>query len=166
MDEYFKKNSTLTDISYHCISTINGTCFSTVNQLIINATNATYPNWFLQQFLHPLDLETPNGDVFVILSVLIFLFGLFGNIIVVYVIGYRKKTRNSGDFYLLALAFVDLVMVLQFLLSTLYEVILIQTHNSIFEMTIAEWIAAKCSYRSTITASSWILVLISLDRLR
>ena len=161
MDVLLKGNSTSTGISYNCISTINGTCFSTVNQVNINAMNATYPNW-----LPGWSSKTPSEVVYAILSVLIVFFGLFGNIIVVYVIGYRKKRRNSGDFYMIALAFVDLVMVLSFFVSSLDSVILIETHNSILKMTMAEWVAVGCSYKSAITASSWILVLISLDRLR
>ena len=161
MDTLLKTNSPLTNISYHCSSIINGTCSSTVNQVISNATNATYPNW-----LPVWRLRTPGDVVHAILSVLIVFFGLFGNIIVVYVIGYRKKRRNSGDFYLHTLACVDLVMLLNFFVSSLDRVIIIETHSSILGMTMAEWVAANWSYRSAITASSWILVLISLDRLR
>ena len=94
---------------------------------------------------------------------MVLLLGVFGNIVVVYVIGIRKKKRNSGDIYILSLACAD------FIGSLVAPLIMIG--DLITDMSV--WIYGEilCYVMPTITpatlcASAWSLVLISVDRLR
>ena len=93
---------------------------------------------------------------------MVFFFGTFGNIIVFYVIGYRKKNRNSGDIYILSLAFADLLGSLVVSLLMLSQ----------FITDFSGWLYGEmlCYVLSTILpitmcASAWTLVLIAVDRL-
>ena len=83
--------------------------------------------------------------------------GTLGNILVFYVIGYRKKNRNSGDIYMLSLAFADLLgsLVVGLAIGQLINTNL----QMLFCITPPISLAAMC-------ASAWTLVLISVDRLR
>ena len=55
------------------------------------------------------ELQGPGMYILSMVSLLVFSCGLFGNIMVLYVVGYRKKKRKSGDFYILALACADIL---------------------------------------------------------
>ena len=94
---------------------------------------------------------------------LILVSGILGNTIVLYVLGYRKKKRNSGDLYVLSLAWTDLLaslIVATFVLNDsitdfsgwIYGEVLCHLFSSVVP-------AAMC-------ASGWFLALISLDRYR
>ena len=94
---------------------------------------------------------------------MVFFVGTFGNILVFYVVGYRKKNRNSGDVYMLSLAFADLLGSLVVALVMLSE----------FMTDFSGWLYGEilCYVMPTISimtmgASAWTLVLISVDRLR
>ena len=94
---------------------------------------------------------------------LVMFFGIFGNILVFYVIGYRKKRRNNGDIYVLSLACTD------FLVSIFAPILML---NYLIQET-PNWIYgdAMCYFFSTINpitlcCSAWLLVLISIDRYR
>lgn len=94
---------------------------------------------------------------------LVFFFGTVGNIIVFYVIGYRKKKRNGGDFYILSLACAD------FLSSVFVPMVMLNDLITDF----SDWFYGEMMCHAlpaitpvTLCASSWSLVLISLDRYR
>ena len=94
---------------------------------------------------------------------LVLFFGVFGNIIVFYVLGYRKKKRNSGDVYILSLACAD------FLASLIVPMVFLNDLVSDY----SNWFYGKamCYVLPTISpltmcASGWSLVLISVDRYR
>ena len=90
---------------------------------------------------------------------MVFFFGTFGNIILLYVIGCRKKKRNLGDLYTLALAFAE------FLAALVVGVIMANHVLTNF----SGWLYGEALYyvlpgilQSTVCASGWFLVLISL----
>ena len=94
---------------------------------------------------------------------LVLFFGIFGNIIVFYVVGYRKTKRNSGDVYILSLACAD------FLASLIAPMVMLNDLITDF----VGWVygEALCHVMPAITpttmcASAWSLVFISVDRLR
>ena len=98
-----------------------------------------------------------------VLYVLVLVLGTFGNAIVFYVIGYRKKKRNGGDVYILSLACAD------FLSSVFIPMIML--NDLLTNMT--GWVYGEVlcyvlptAYPVTMGASAWFLVLISLDRYR
>ena len=57
---------------------------------------------------------TDKHPIWFVACVLFAVLGVFGNCIVLYVIGYRKKKRNSGDAYILILARTDFLFSLIF----------------------------------------------------
>ena len=94
---------------------------------------------------------------------LVLFFGIFGNIIVFYVVGYEKKKRNSGDIYTLSLACSDILA--SMVVPMIFINDLITDH--------AEWLYGKAVCyilppfsQLTLCASGWSLVFISLDRYR
>ena len=94
---------------------------------------------------------------------LVLLLGVFGNIVVFYVVGFRKKKRNSGDVYILSLACADLFGSL--------AAPLIMLNDLITDMSVWFYGGILCYIMPAITpatmcASAWSLVLISVDRLR
>ena len=94
---------------------------------------------------------------------LIFLLGVFGNIVVFYVVGFRKKKRNSGDIYILSLACADFLVSLVAPLIVLNDLI---TGASVwFYGEILCYVMPPISI-ATMCASAWSLVFISVDRLR
>ena len=94
---------------------------------------------------------------------LVFFFGVFGNIIVFYVIGYRKKKRNSGDVYILSLACADFLASVATPMVILND--LITDYSGWFYGEALCYVLYPTSL-STICASGWSLVLISLERYR
>ena len=108
-------------------------------------------------------VQGPVKYVSYIMYGMVFFFGIFGNIIVLYVVGYRKKKRNSGDLYILALGCAD------FLASMAVCVIMVNHMLTDF----SGWLYGEAMYyvlpgilQATMCASGWFLVLISLDRYR
>ena len=102
-------------------------------------------------------------DICFAVYILVFIFGFFGNIVVIYVLGYRKKKRNSGDVYMLSLACAD------FLASIAAPLVMINdlvTHYSTWLYGEAMCYALPTVLQGTICASGWSLVFISLDRYR
>lgn len=94
---------------------------------------------------------------------LLFLFGVSGNSIVFYVIGYRKKKRTSSDIFILSLASAD------FLASVFVPMIMV---NDLLT-DLNGWFYGKAMCYvfpavspATLTASAWSLVFISFDRYR
>lgn len=93
----------------------------------------------------------------------VFFFGVFGNMIVFYVVGYRKKKRSGGDLYILSLACAD------FLSSIFVPMVMLNDLLTDF----SGWLYGEVMCYilpainpGTLSASSWSLVLISLDRYR
>ena len=102
-------------------------------------------------------------DICFAVYALVLFFGFFGNIVVIYVLGYRKKKRNSGDVYMLSLACAD------FLASIAAPLVMINdlvTHYSTWLYGEAMCYALPTILQATICASGWSLVFISLDRYR
>ena len=94
---------------------------------------------------------------------MVLFFGTLGNILVFYVIGYRKKKRNSGDIYMLSLASADLLASLAAPLVMLSD--LITDFSGWFYGEMLCYVMPTIS-PITMCASAWTLVLISVDRLR
>ena len=94
---------------------------------------------------------------------IVLLFGTLGNILVFYVIGYRKKRRNSGDVYMLSLASADFLASLAAPLVMLSD--LITDFSGWFYGEMLCYVMPTIS-PITMCASAWTLVLISADRLR
>ena len=89
--------------------------------------------------------------------------GVFGNSVVVYVVGFRKKKRNSGDIYTLSLACAD------FLATLVAPMIVI--NDLITDMSVWFYGEILCHVMHAITlatlcASAWSLAFISIDRLQ
>ena len=109
---------------------------------------------------------TPEGPVMYITYIvygIVFFFGIIGNIIVLYVVGYRKKKRNSGDLYVVALACTDF-------LSSVIECVIMLNHMITH---FSGWLYGEVlcyilpgTSQATTCASGWVLVLISLNRYR
>ena len=98
-----------------------------------------------------------------VLYSLVLLFGVFGNAMVFYVLGYRKKKRNSGDIYVLSLACAD------FLASLFMPMVFLNDLITDY----SGWLYGKAMCYilnplslATICASGWSLVFISLNRYR
>ena len=91
------------------------------------------------------------------------LFGITGNPLVFYVVGYLKKKRNSEDVYVLVLASADLIISL----TQAVYFIMIQTNISC-DHNCWMYIYDICGSigDAGVSASAWILVLISLNRYR
>ena len=90
-------------------------------------------------------------------------FGIIGNMIVFYVIGYRKKKRNSADIFILSLACADFLASMG--MAMLYVNVLITGfYGWLYGKTLC-YILPGIS-QTTRCASGWFLVLISLDRYR
>ena len=94
---------------------------------------------------------------------LVLFLGVFGNIVVFYVVGFRKKKRNSGDLCILSLACAD------FLGSLVVPLVML--NDLITNMSVWFYGEILCHIMPVITlttmcASAWSLVLISVDRLR
>ena len=94
---------------------------------------------------------------------LVLFFGVFGNITVFYVIGYRKKKRNSGDIYILSLACADFLASVTTPMVILND--LITDYSGWFYGEAMCYLLFPISL-ATICASGWSLVLISIDRYR
>ena len=94
---------------------------------------------------------------------LVLFFGIFGNMLVFYVIGYRKKKRNSGDIFILSLACADFLASLG--MTMLYVGVLITGFSGWVYGEALCYILPGIS-QTTTCASGWFLVLISLDRHR
>ena len=98
-----------------------------------------------------------------VLYVLIFLFGTIGNSLVCYIIGLKKRRQPSGDIFIVSLAVADL------LASVSVPVLMISDMASDFKVWhfghIGCHILPSIS-PITLVASSWSLVVISLDRYR
>ena len=98
-----------------------------------------------------------------ILYSLVLFFGVCGNAIVFYVLGYRKRRRNSGDIYVLSLACAD------FLASLFMPMVFLNDLVTNY----SGWLYGKAMCYilnpfslATICASGWSLVFISLNRYR
>ena len=135
----------------------NGSCRnkSLVSFDSIDWTNTTY------EFISP--VQGAAKYICYVFYVLVLFFGIFGNMLVFYVIGYRKKKRNSGDIFILSLACAD------FLASLGVAMIYVNGIITGF----SGWVYGKelCYIlpgisQTTTCASGWFLVLISLDRYR
>ena len=90
-------------------------------------------------------------------------FGVTGNSIVLYVIGYRKKRRTSSDIFILSLAIADF-------LSSLFAPMLM-LNDLITDSKCWLYGGAMCYLVHLVegvalAASAWSLLLISLDRYR
>ena len=98
-----------------------------------------------------------------LLYTLVFLVGVVGNGLVCYVLGVKKKRRNSGDIFVISLAITD------FLSSIIIPLVMVHDVMTDLEM----WCLGKIGCLvlpavspATVTASCWFLVLIALDRYR
>ena len=91
------------------------------------------------------------------------LFGVIGNALVLYVVGYLKKMRNPADIYILSLASADLVPSLVMAIRWVLTFVDVKCYNkcgSLYSsVTTAIFYAATCG-------SAWHLVFISLQRYR
>ena len=94
---------------------------------------------------------------------LVFTVGVLGNGLVCYVLGIKKKRKNSGDIFVISLAITD------FLASVFVPLVMINDIVGDFRV----WYLGKTGCYVlpsvsplTLTASSWFLVLISLDHYR
>ena len=113
------------------------------------------------EYMHP--VRGAAKYIWYVLYVLVLLSGIFGNILVFYVIGYLKKKRNSGDIYILSLACAD------FFASLVVVVIMVNDLITNY----SAWIFGKALCyvlpgvsQATKCASAWFLILISLNRYR
>ena len=98
-----------------------------------------------------------------IVYTLMLFFGIFGNLIVFYVLGYRKKKRNPGDIYILSLALADLLAALNVTVFLLNDAIT-DFSGWIYGDTLC--FVFSSTIPATMCASGWFLALISLDRYR
>ena len=98
-----------------------------------------------------------------IVYVLMLFFGTFGNLIVFFVLGYRKKKRNPGDIYILSLALADLLAALNVAVFLLNDAIT-DFSGWIYGDTLC--FVFSSTIPATMCASGWFLALISLDRYR
>ena len=152
----------------------NGTSYNFsvpfINSSIFNWINVSFEN----KSFDPMDWPNITYEVVspvqgaakyicYVFYVLVLFFGIFGNMLVFYVIGYRKKKRNSGDIFILSLACAD------FLASLGVAMIYVNGIITGF----SGWVYGKelCYIlpgisQTTTCASGWFLVLISLDRYR
>ena len=155
------QSSTLAIVSFPFInsSSLHPSDFSFLN-LSHQKTSSESPERDTHMFA---PVKGPAKYICYVLYGLVLFIGVFGNIFVFYVFGYRKKTRNSGDVYILSLACAD------FLASLIVPSILL----SDLVTNYSGWLygSTMCHIlppiaQATMSASGWSLVLISLDRYR
>ena len=163
-------NTTLEELIAHCNLTMfnfsvpfNDTTLLDWDDLnfCLNSTLLVETTEISTESIHP--VRGGAKYIWYILYVLVLLSGIFGNILVVYVIGYLKKKRNSGDIYILSLACADFFASL--------VVVVIMVNDLITDYS--AWIFGKtlCYVlpgisEATKCASAWFLILISLNRYR
>ena len=144
---------------------INSSTFLDLNTFICMNSSLQQKN--SPEALRPLNEFAPIQGaakyICYIINGLILFFGIFGNSIVFYVVGYQKKKRNSGDIYILSLACSDILASLVVPLTFISE--LVTDH--------AGWLYGKAMCyvmptitQSTLCASGWSLAFISLARYR
>ena len=133
----------------------NQTCNATLQP--INSTTSTAASYDF------LPVRGTAKYICYVFYALVFFFGVVGNMIVFYVVGYRKKRRNGGDIYILSLACAD------FMSSVFVPMVMLNDLITDF----SGWFygEAMCYILPSMTpatmcASAWSLVLISLDRYR
>eukprot|EP00112_Aurelia_sp_Birch-Aquarium-sp1_P013575 Seg2883.2 transcript_id=Seg2883.2/GoldUCD/mRNA.D3Y31 product="Neuropeptide FF receptor 2" protein_id=Seg2883.2/GoldUCD/D3Y31 len=150
--------------------TWNVTWNATLTQNLSNCSNTSLTNSSILQ-PHPILHRRPNAfpfdPDFKIFSYvwfgLIFLVGVCGNSIVLYVLGYRKKKLTSCDIYILALAFTDLISSICAPMDVLNQII----------TNLIGWFYGEVMCHIlpaimpiTFDSSVWLLVAISCDRYR
>ena len=89
--------------------------------------------------------------------------GVLGNIIVLYVIGYRKKKCNKADVYILVLACADIIPALVSCVRMLFYIIAGFSNRQYLS---ANCYALPATARAATCAAGWLHVLISLERYR
>ena len=94
---------------------------------------------------------------------IILVVGILGNGLVCYVLIFKKKRKNTGDIFIISLAMTDFI-------SSIF-IPLVQINDLVGDAKI--WYLGEIGcfvlpamFPMTLTASSWLLVLISLDRYR
>lgn len=93
----------------------------------------------------------------------LFFFGVSGNMIVLYVVGYRKKKRKGMDLHIISLACADFLSSVSIPMVMLND--LITGYSGwLYSEAMCYILPPICV--ATHTVSSWSLVLISLDRYR
>ena len=137
---------------------INTTLVNLTDSMGINAT-ATPAAVF--------SLNTAIKTTLIALCAIVFLIGVPGNIVVWYVLGTKKRnsSTNDGDAFIVCLAVADLI--------ASFCVPLVTIHDLMHSSTWPKWYLGSfmCYLLTpllavTLLASSWALVLISIDRYR
>ena len=101
--------------------------------------------------------------VLLILYTIVLIVGIVGNIVVLYVVGIKRKMKRSSDYFMLSLAVAD------FLASFFIPFVTFgDLHTNFGKWHFGDFgcKVLPAFYPLTITASGWSLVLISLDRYR
>ena len=164
-DASFTENTPRTELAYDCNSGAINLSVPYSHSTLLSSTNSTA----VDSTLPPLNLKyssTYYQKVRYIENVSLavtFLFGIIGNALVLYVVGYVKKKRNSEDVYVQALASADFITSLMATARRiLAEIRFTCDRNCYNYIAVIPGILNEV----TATASAGILVLISLNRYR
>ena len=149
----------------------NATCNFTISNTICNQSynNVSWPNTTFQptspttKSSHECYNSEVTKIVCCILYSLLFIIGVLGNSVVLYVIGYRKKRRTTSDIFIISLACAD------FLSSAFYPIWYLSdllTNCQTWLFGPAMCYITQLLIITSLPASAWSLVFISLDRYR
>ena len=149
----------------------NATCNFTISNAIssqnysnVSCLNTTFqPTNPTTKSSHGCHTSELTKIVCCILYLLLFVMGVLGNSVVLYVIGYRKKRRTTSDIFIISLACAD------FLSSAFYPIwylsdLLTNCQTWLFGPVMCY--ITQLLIITSLPASAWSLVFISLDRYR